>query len=285
MIITVAIAWPSERLRCFIKGRPTQGILYHISFSMSPSKLPVEIVASVCDLVALHQLPRFMLVSKLFRDVAEKRLYAILDVDLFDPQRRVRALKCLGTLTHNRFAAKAVRCITARGLGVVDHSLRDLFVNALKSTTGLSALSLLLLIIPDTPVFPEPLPSDFLPRLSSLNVDDPGVLIQLVPGRPLATVRAEDRIGRSSLDLVVAALSLSATSIQYLQIKVDATGQHDILASFFRIVTGDTFRNLVGLGLQFVLPPPSLAWEPLQVFTCFMFLRCFDTNQTSHSFT
>jgi hypothetical protein len=252
---------------------------------MSPSQLPVEIVASVSDLVALHQLPRFMLVNKLFRDVAEKRLYAILDMDLFDPRRRVRATKCLGTLTQNRFAAKAVRCITARGLGVVERSLRDLFVNALKRTTGLSALSLLLLVTPDTPVFPEPLPSDFLPRLSLLNVDDPDILVQLVPGRPLVAVRAEDSIGRSSLDRIVAALSLSASPIQHLQIKVDAIGQNDIIASFLQIVTGDPFRNLVGLGLQFVQAPPSLAWEPLQVITCFKFVQCLNAKQTLYFLT
>ena len=235
---------------------------------MSPNQLPVEIVASVCDLVATHQLPGFMLVNKAFRDIAEKRLYAVLDMDLFDSQRRVRATKCLRTLTQNRFAAEAVRCITARGLGVVDYSLRDLFVRALKCTTGLSALSLLLLVTPDTPLFPELLPSDFLPRLSALNVDDPETLVRLVPGRPVDTVRAEDSISKSSLDRVVAALFLSTSSIQHLQIKVDATGQHDILTSFLRIVTGAPSQNLVSLGLQFVLPPPPLAWETLQVITC-----------------
>lgn len=235
---------------------------------MSPNQLPVEIVASVCDLVATHQLPGFMLVNKAFRDIAEKRLYAVLDMDLFDSQRRVRATKCLRTLTQNRFAAEAVRCITARGLGVVDYSLRDLFVRALKCTTGLSALSLLLLVTPDTPLFPELLPSDFLPRLSALNVDDPETLVRLVPGRPVDTVRAEDSISKSSLDRVVTALFLSTSSIQHLQIKVDATGQHDILTSFLRIVTGAPSQNLVSLGLQFVLPPPPLAWETLQVITC-----------------
>ena len=240
---------------------------------MSPNQLPVEIVASVCDLVAPYQLPGFMLVNKSFRDIAEKRLYAVLDVDLFDPQRRVRATKCLRSLIENRFAAEAVRCITARGLGVVDYPSRDLFVKALKCTTGLSALNLLLLVTPDTPLFPESLPQDFLPRLSALNVDDPDILVRLVPGRPVDTVRAEDSISRSSLDHVVAALFLSASSIQHLQIKVGATGQHDILTSFLQIATGAQFRNLVSLGLQFVLPPPSLAWEPLQVITCFIFIR------------
>jgi hypothetical protein len=235
---------------------------------MSSNQLPVEIVANVCDLVATHQLPGFMLVNKLFRDIAEKRLYAVLDVDLFDPQRRIRATKCLGSLTQNRFAAEAVRCITARGVGVVDYPLRDLFVEALKCTTGLSALSLSLLVTPDTPLFPEPLPPDFLPRLLALNVDDPDTLVQLVPGRPVDTVRAEGSISRPSLDRVVAALFLSSSPIQHLQIKVDAIGQHDILTSFFQIATGTPFRNLVSLGLQFVLPPPSLAWEPLQVITC-----------------
>jgi len=240
---------------------------------MSPNQLPVEIVASVCDHVALHQLPGFMLVNKSFRDIAEKRLYAVLDIDLFDPGRRIRATKCLLTLTQNRFAAEAVRCTTARGLGVVDYSLRDLFFNALKCTTGLSALNLLLLVTPDTPLFPEPLPPGFLPRLSALNVDDPDTLVQLVPGRPVDTVRAEDTISAPSLDRVVAALFLSTSSIQHLQIKVGATGQHDILTSFFRIATGESFRNLVSLGLQFVLPPLSLAWEPLQVITCFTFIQ------------
>ena len=239
---------------------------------MSPNQLPVEIFASVCDLLTTHQLPRFMLVSKLFRDIAEKRLYAILDMDLFDPQRRARATKCLHSLAQNRFAAGAVRCITARGLGVVDHSLRDLFAKSLQRTTGLLALSLLLLVTPATPLFPEPLPPDFLPRLSALNVDDPDILVQLVPGRPVNTVRAEDTIGRLTLDRVVAALFLSTRSIQHLQIKVDVTGQDDILTSFFRIATGTPFRNLVSLGLQFVLPSPLLAWEPLQVVTCFIFI-------------
>ncbi|KAF9644786.1 hypothetical protein BDM02DRAFT_3121320 [Thelephora ganbajun] len=237
---------------------------------MSPSQLPVEIVASVCDLVATHHLPGFMLVSKSFRCIAEKRLYAVLDVDLFDPQRRVRATKCLHTLTQNPFAAEAVKCITARGLGVVGHSLRDLFVKALECTTGLLALSLLLLVTPDTPLFPEHLPLDFLPRLSALNVDDPDILVQLVPGRPVNTVRAEDTISGSSLDHVLAVLFLSTSSIQHLQIRVGATGQRDILASFFRIATGAPFRNLVSLGLQFVLPPPSLAWEPLQTLLDYM---------------
>jgi len=237
---------------------------------MSPNQLPVEIVASFCDLVAIHQLPGFMLVNKAFRDIAEKRLYAVLDMDLFDPRRRVRATKCLLSLTHNRFAAGVVRSITARGLGVVDLSLRDLFVRALECTTGLSALNLLLLVTPDTPLFPEPLPLDFLPRLSALNVDDPHTLVRLVPGRPVDTVRAEDSISRSSLDHVVASLFLSTSSIQHLQVKVDATDQHDILTSFLRIATGTPFRNLVCLGLQFVLPPPPLAWEPLQVITCFI---------------
>ena len=240
---------------------------------MSPNKLPVEIVASVCDLVATHQLPGFMLVNKLFRDIAEKRLYAILDMDLFDPQRRIRATKCLGSLTQNRFAAGAVRCITARGIGVVDYSLRDLFVKALECTTGLLALSLLLLVAPDTPLFPEPLPPDFLPRLSALNVDDSETLVRLVPGRPVDTVRAEDNISSSSLNRVVAALFLSTSSIQHLQIKVDATGQQDILAPFLQIATAVPFRNLVSLGMQFILPPPPLAWEPLQVIACFIFTR------------
>ena len=236
---------------------------------MSPSQLPVEIIASVCGLVAIHQLPGFMLVNKSFRDIAEKRLYAVIDVDLFNSQRRVQATKCLCSLTQNRFAAEAVRSITARGLGVVDYNLRDLFVRALKCTTGLSALNLLLLVTPDTPLFPEPLTPDFLPRLSALNVDDPDTLIQLVPGRPVDTVRAEDTIHRSSLDRVVAALFSSASSIQHLQIKLDSAGQHDILASFLRVITGKPFGDLVSLGLQFVLPSPSLAWEPLQVITCF----------------
>lgn len=240
---------------------------------MSSSQLPVEIVASVCDLVATHQLPGIMLVSKSFRDIAEKRLYAVLDIELFDPQRRVRAAKCLHSLTRNQFAAEAVRCITARGLGVVDRSLRNLFFEALKCTTGLSALSLLLLVTPDTPPFPEPLPPDFLPRLSALNVDDTDALVRLVPGRPVDTVRTEDGVDKPSLDRVLAALFLSASSIQHLQIKVDAAGQHDILTSFLRIVTGAPFHNLISLGLQFVLPPPSLAWEPLQVITCFIFTQ------------
>lgn len=239
---------------------------------MSPNQLPVEIVASVCDLVVIHQLPGFMLVNKAFRDIAEKRLYAVLDVDLFDPRRRVRATKCLRSLTDNRFAAEAVKSITARGLGVVDYSMRDLFFKALKCTTGLSALNLLLLVTPDTPLFPEPLPPDFLPRLSALNADDPHTLVRLVPGRPVDTVRAEDSISRSSLDHVVSALFLSTSSIQHLQIKVDATDQHDILTLFLRIATGAPFQNLVSLGLQFVLPPPPLAWEPLQVITCFIFI-------------
>ena len=240
---------------------------------MSPSQLPVEIVASVCDLVAAHQLPGFMLVNKLFRDIAEKRLYAVLDMDFFDSRRRIRARKCLCSLTKNRFAAGAVRCITARGLGVVDRSLRVLFVSALKCTTDLSALNLLLLAIPDTPLFPDPLPTNFLPRLSALNVDDPDILIQLVPGRPVDTIRAEDNIERASLDHVVAALSLSTSSIQHLQIRVDAPGQHDILTSFLRIVTEEAFQNLASLGLQFVLPPPSLAWEFLRVITCFILIQ------------
>lgn len=240
---------------------------------MPPNQLPVDIVAGVCDLVAPHQLPGFMLVSKSFRNMAEKRLYAVLDMDLFDPQRRVRATKCLCTLIENRFAAEAVRCITVRGLGVVDYLSRDLFVRALKCTIDLSALSLSLLVAPDTPLFPEPLPQDFLPRLSALNVDDPEILLQLVPGRPVDTVRVEDSISRASLDRVVAALFLSTSSIQHLQIKVDAAGQHDILTSFLQVATGAPFRNLVSLGLQFVLPPPSLAWEPLQVITCFTLIR------------
>jgi len=240
---------------------------------MSPSQLPIEIIASVCSQVALHQLPGFMLVNKSFRDIAEKRLYAVLDMDLFDSRQRVRATKCLRSLTQNRFAAETVRCITARGLGVVDYSLRDLFVEALRCTTGLSALNLLLLVTPDTPLFPEPLAPDFLPRLSALNVDDPDTLIQLVPGRPVETVRAEGTIHGSSLDRVVAALFSSTGSIQHLQIKLDATGQHDILASFLRVVTEGPFGDLVSLGLQFVLPTPSLAWEPLQVITCFIFIQ------------
>lgn len=240
---------------------------------MSPSQLPVEIVANVCGLVATHQLPGFMLVNKSFRDIAEKRLYAVLDMDLFDFQRRVRATKCLRSLIQNRFAAEVVRCITARGLGVVDYSLRDLFIKALKRTTGLSALNILLLVTPDTPLFPEPLPPDFLPRLSAINVDDPDTLVQLVPGRPVDTVRAEDTIHRPSLDRVVAALFLSTSPIQHLQIKIDVADQHEILTSFLRIVTGEPFGNLVSLGLQFVLPPPSLAWEPLQVITCFTFIQ------------
>lgn len=269
----MAIVRPIEQLCCLIKGARYSGTLYPITFVMPPSQLPVEIVASVCDLVATHQLPGFMLVNKSFRDIAEKRLYAVLDMDLFDPQRRVRATKCLRSLTHNRFAAESVRCITARGLGVVDHSLRDLFVNALKRTSGLSALNLLLLVSPNTPLFPEPLPPNFLPQLSALNVDDPDTLVQLVPGRPVNAVRAEDSIHRSSLDHVVGALFLSTSPIQHLQIKVDVVGQHDILTSFLRIVTGEPFRNLVSLGLQFVLPPPSLAWEPLQVITCFTLIQ------------
>lgn len=240
---------------------------------MSPTRLPVEIVASVCGLVAVHQLPGFMLVNKSFRDIAEKRLYAVLDVDLFDSQRRVQATKCLRSLTQNRFAAEAVRCITARGLGVVDYSLRDLFVKALKCTTGLSTLNLLVLVTPDTPLFSEPLAPDFLPRLSALNVDDPDTLVQLVPGRPVDTVRAEDSIQGTSLDRVVAALFLSTGPIQHLQIKVNVASQHDILTSFLRIVAGEPFGDLVSLGLQFVLPPPSLAWEPLQVITCFIFIQ------------
>lgn len=236
---------------------------------MSPSQLPVEIVANVCGLVATHQLPGFMLVNKSFRDIAEKRLYTILDVDFFDSQRRIRATKCLRSLTQNRFAAETVRCITARGIGVVDHSLRDLFVDALKCTTGLSVLDLLLLVTPDTPIFPEPLPPNFLPRLSALNVDDPDTLIRLVPGRPVDTIRAEDIVHRLSLDHMVAALFLSTSSIQHLQLKVDTAGQHDILASFLRIATGEAFQNLVSLGLQFVFSPPPLAWESLQVITCF----------------
>lgn len=245
---------------------------------MPPSQLPVEIVTNVCDLVAAHHLPGLMLVNKLFRDIAEKRLYAVLDVDLFDPQKRVRAAKCLGSLTQNRFAATAVRHVTARGLGVVNNTIRVLFVNSLNCTTVLTALSLLLLVTPDTPLFPEHLPSDFLPQLSALNVDDPEILIQLVPGRPITTVRAEGTIGKSLFDRVVAGLFLSTSSIQHLQIKVESTGQHDILTSFFQIVTGDPFRNLVSLGLQFVLPPPSLAWEPLQVAICFVFVQCFDVK-------
>lgn len=240
---------------------------------MSSNQLPVEIVASVCDLVATHQLPVFMLVSKSFRDIAEKRLYAVLDMDLFDPQRRERAVECLHSLTRNQFAAGAVRCITARGLGVVDRSLQHLFLKALECTIGLSALSLLLLITPDTPLFPEPLPPDFLPQLSALNVDDPDTLIRLVPGRPVDTVRAEGSVNRPSLDRVLAALFLSTSSIQHLQIKVDAADPHDILTSFLQIISGAHFRNLVSLGLQFVLPPPSLAWEPLQVITCFTLSR------------
>ena len=239
---------------------------------MSLCELPVEIVAGICDLVATHQLPRVMLVSRSFRPIAEKRLYSVLDMDLFDFQRRIRATKCLESLIQNRFAAESVRCITARGLGVVDQSLRDLFVKSLKYTTGLSALSLLLLVTPDTPLFSEPSPLDFLPRLSALNVDDPDTLVQLVPGRPVNAIRAENSIDRSSLDRVVAALFLSTSPIQHLQIKMDAPSQHDILKSFFRIVTGNSFQNLVSLGLQFVLPPPSLAWELLQVITCFMFI-------------
>ena len=235
---------------------------------MSPSQLPVEIITSVCGLVVMNQLPGFMLVNKSFHDIAEKRLYVVIDVDLFDSQRRVQATKCLCSLTQNRFAAEVVRSITARGLGVVDYTLRDLFVRALKCTIGLSALTLLLLVSPDTSSFPEPLTPDFLPRLSALNVDDPDTLIQLVPGRPVDTVRAEDTIHRSSLDRVVAALFPSTSPIQHLQVKLYGAGQRGILASF-SVITGKPFGDLVSLSLQFVLPPPLLAWEPLQVITCF----------------
>ena len=225
-------------------------------------------------LVPSKELATLMLVNKLFLKLAEERLYCDLDVDLFIPHRRVGAVKCLETLKRRESAAEAVKSINVCWAGFVDQDLRELFVESLECTTCLTTLSLSNSPVTDTctntltypPLFPQKLPTNFLPRLSALNADTLDTVVQLVPQRPVRTVRVEpEKIDVDSIGRVLDALRLSTSTIQHLQITVSVPNQDQVLPAFSKIVKEEKFRNLTALGLQFKWDPPRIEWGSLKV--------------------
>jgi hypothetical protein len=235
--------------------------------------LPPEIIALVCDFIFVNDLPNVMLVNTVCHYFAERLLYSSIYLDFFDTGKRRRSAKCLQTLATYVSAASAVRHLSAHGLGVVDSSMYATFMKALSLSNNISTLDIIFNIIPDSPFFPESLTRStaFLPKLSALNVDDPGVVLQLVPGRPLHAVRIQDTIHEDVYGRVISALSQSLVAIRYLQLKLVALGEDGIVPSFLPIA--GSFHSLICLGIQFVLPSPSLKWDSLLVHCHLIYSR------------
>lgn len=229
--------------------------------------VPVEIFSYICDIIPTKDLCSTMLVSRLCCDVAERLLYSSIHLDFFDTRQRPRSTMCLQTLSTSASAAAAVRHLEIRGLGLLDAPAHTTFIAAMMLATNVSSLDIMLIIPSQSPVFPASLvtSSSFLPHLVALNVDDSNIIPQLVPGRPCASVRIQDTIPEDCLNDVVDALARAAVPIEHLQLKLAIPGEHAILPSFIPIA--HSFRSLISLGIQFVLPSPSLTWESLEVST------------------
>lgn len=240
-------------------------------------ELPAEIFMGILDLVPLvppKDLATLMLVNKLFLKFVEERLYCDLEMDLFISDRRVQAAKCLETLKNRKSAAEAVRSISVRWAGLVDQDLRKLFVESLERTTCLSTLSLSNSPVTDPctntvtypPLFPKTLPSNFLPNLSTLNADTLDTLVQLVPQRPVHTVRVEvENIDVDSIDRVTDALRLSTSTIQHFQIKLSVPSQDHVLSAFSKLIKEEAFEHLATLCLLFKWNSLRLDWGFLKV--------------------
>lgn len=228
---------------------------------MSAARLPLEIFAHICDIIPPMDLCSAILVNKACRQVVERSLYSFIYLDFFDAGQRLRSTRCLQTLSTSTSAAAAVRHLELRGLGLLEPLTQAVFIAAMTLTVNLSSLDLLCIISNNSVVFPEALTraSSFLPRLEALNVDDSELILLLAPGRPCTSVRIQETIQEDSLGDIVDALSRAAVPIQHLQLKVATSGEHGILASFLPIP--HSFRSLISVGIQFVLPSPSLTWE------------------------
>lgn len=246
-------------------------------------ELPAEILMGILDLIPLvppTDLATLMLVNKAFLKLAEERLYCDLDMNLSISDRRVRAVKCLETLKEHASAAGAVRSIAVSWAGPVDLGLRELFVESLECTTCLSTLSLSNSPVTDPctntitypPLFPKRLPPNFLPSLSALNADTLDSLAELVPKRPVHTVRIqEESVDVDSIGRVTDALRLSTSpTIQHLQIKMTVPNQHHILPIFSKIIVQGKLRNLATLGLQFKWSSSRVDWGFLKVNNTFI---------------
>lgn len=277
----VALTLESLKLRNPVNGSAalysTQGPLYRISFSMLLIEFPAEVLMGIVKsvpLVPAKELATLMLVNKVFLKLAEERLYCDLDMDLSNPHRRTLAEKCLETLKEHKSAAAAVKCIRVRWAGDVGQNLRDLFFESLECATYLSTLSLSNSPVTDIctntdtypPLFPETIPPNLLPSLSALNVDTLETLVQLLPRRPIRTVRLEgESIGVDSIDRLMEALSLSTKTIQHLQLKVTVPSQDHILPTFSKIVGEEKLRSLTALGLVFAWNTVQVDWGFLKV--------------------
>ena len=233
--------------------------------------LPVEVLTIILDSIpfrTLKELGTLTLVNKKFLELVDKRLYSHIHMDFSDSCSTDRALTCLRNLAGRRSAAEAIRSISVRWCGQVamapSHE-HNLFVDSLKHATGHLTLSL-----PSAPFgyfatsgfcplfqSPKDLPSNFLPNLSTLNADTRHTIIQLVPHRPVHTVRIEAQgIRAYSIPDVVEALCLSTGPIQHLHFKIATPGPNSILQTLLEIVAPEKLRNLVTLDLQWECNSP-----------------------------
>ena len=234
---------------------------------MPPVDLPVEILFEVIKSIPLgspREFATLALVNKTFFKFAEKRLYCHLQMDLRDPTRLIRAVKCLRTLAGRRSAAEAVRSISVSWDERMGQAFQCLLVESLEHTTGLLTLSLANRPTRSSgtttffPLFPKTLPLNFLPKLSILEADTQHTVIQLVPYRPVHTVSIQARgIDAGLIRFVVDALHLSTIPIQHLHFKIAVSGPKEILPTLMKIVMPEKLPNLVTLDLQWECHSPS----------------------------
>ena len=231
---------------------------------MPLTKFPVEIIMCVVNFVPLappSHLAGLMLVNKVFLKLAEERLYRDLDMTLL--WRKQAAIECLETLKKHKSAAEAVRHIGVSWAIPVEEVLQNLFADSLEHTTSLSTLSLSnsgffeahTEVNTYPPLFPKTLPPNFLPKLSAIGADTLDTLIQLVPHRPVDTVRLHEIIDFDSIHRLRDVLRSSTSQIRHLQIKTTIPNKEHILPAFSRIISEEKFQDLVILGLEFRLPP------------------------------
>lgn len=249
---------------CSYKRRTVFQPVTPLPRTMDVAHLPSEIFAAICDLIPSHDLAKIMLVNKHCRQFAERILYSSIHLDFFENRNRLQSIQCLQTLSVSKSAAVALRQLSVHGLALTNPAVYTLLTTALHLAVNLSSLDIVFLATLDSPPFPEALARSpqFLPQLSAINTDEPQAVVQLAPGRPCASVRVQETIGEDILGHLIDALSRAAPAKQ-LQLKVATPGPEAIVSSVRRIAR--SFDSLTTLGIQFVLPSPTLTWEALAV--------------------
>jgi hypothetical protein len=182
-----------------------------------------------------------------------------------------QAEKCLRTLTECKSTAEAVRSIDVRWIGPMTQELQDLIVKSLEHTTRLSALSLVNCSIPaPNPLFRTTVPPNFLPELSSINIDTLDALVQLVPHRPVQKVALEEKIDVDSIHRVADALRLSTSTVQHLKLNITVSCEDDVFQISSKLGADEVFQHLVTLDLQWYWDlDEGQHWDAVRVIFCF----------------